>query len=157
MIRKFVAQDLEAVKDILLKAEVFSREEIEVAFEVIDVYLSNPKQRDYELYASVDEINSVVGYLCIGSTPITKGTFDLYWIAVRPDSVRKGVGRELLKFAENLVRSKNGRLLVAETSSQPRYEEARKFYMANGFELVAKIKDYYDVNDDLLIYGKYLQ
>ena len=157
MIRKFVAQDREAVQKILVASSAFSEGEIEVALEVIDVYLGNPKQKDYELFTSVDERDTVIGYLCIGSTPISSGTFDLYWIAVRPDSHGRGLGRELLLFAETLVRSKGGRLIVAETSSQPRYERARRFYEANNFQLLAHIKEYYNVGDDLLIYGKYLQ
>jgi ribosomal protein S18 acetylase RimI-like enzyme len=157
MIRKFVARDLDAVRDILVKSEVFSAEEIIVALEVIEVYLGNPKQQDYDLYTAVDDQERIVGYLCIGSTPITSGSFDLYWIAVHPDSQRKGIGQELLMFAEDLMKSKGGRLLVAETSSLPRYEKARRFYEANHYNVLARIREYYNVGDDLIIYGKYFR
>lgn len=155
MIRKFVARDLDAVRDILVRSEVFSAEEIIVALEVIEVYLGNPKQQDYDLYTAVDDQERIVGYLCIGSTPIASGTFDLYWIAVHPESHGRGIGRELLTFAEDLVKSRGGRLLVAETSSLPRYEKARRFYELNQYNILARIKEYYAVGDDLIIYGKY--
>ena len=157
MVRKFVGEDVEPVRSILAKSGVFSEDELEVALEVIDVYLSNPKQTDYELFSSVDDRDRVLGYLCMGPTPITFGTFDLYWIAVHPDSHGRGIGRELLAFAENLVKASGGRLIIAETSSQPRYEGARKFYESNKYEVVAHIKEYYNVGDDLLIYGKYVR
>jgi ribosomal protein S18 acetylase RimI-like enzyme len=155
MIRKFVAGDVDAVRDILVKSEVFSAEEIAVALEVIEVYVGNPKQQDYDLYTAVDDQEKIVGYLCIGSTPITSGTFDLYWIAVHPESHGRGIGRELLTFAEDLVKSRRGRLLVAETSSLPRYEKARRFYELNRYNILARIKEYYAVGDDLIVYGKY--
>jgi ribosomal protein S18 acetylase RimI-like enzyme len=155
MIRKFVAQDLDAVRDILVKSAVFSNEEIVVALEVIEVYLGDPKQQDYDLYTAIDDKERVVGYLCIGPTPISHGTFDLYWIVVHPDSHGRGIGRELLMYAESLVKSGQGRLVVAETSSLPRYEKARRFYEANDYNVLARIKDYYNVGDDLVIYGKY--
>jgi ribosomal protein S18 acetylase RimI-like enzyme len=157
MIRKFVARDLDAVRDILVKSEVFSAEEITVALEVIEIYLENPKQQDYDLYTAVDDQERIVGYLCIGPAPISLGTFDLYWIAVHPDSQGKGIGRELLVFAEGLVKSRGGRLVVAETSSLPRYEKARRFYESNHYNVLARIKEYYNVGDDLIIYGKYFQ
>jgi ribosomal protein S18 acetylase RimI-like enzyme len=157
MIRKFVAQDLDAVRDILVKSAVFSTEEIMVALEVIEIYLEDPEQQDYDLFAAVDDRERIVGYLCIGPTPISDGTFDLYWIVVHPDSHGKGIGRQLLLFAESLVKSRHGRLMVAETSSLPRYEKARRFYEANHYNVLARIKEYYNVGDDLVIYGKYFQ
>lgn len=157
MIRKFVARDLDSARDILVKSEVFSAEEMRVALEVIGVYLGNPEQEDYDLYSAVDDQERIVGYLCIGSTPITSGTFDLYWIAVHPDSHRKGIGRELLMFAEEFVKSRGGRLLMAETSSLPRYERARRFYELNQYDILARIREYYNVGDDLIIYGKYFR
>ncbi|MGA9365743.1 MAG: GNAT family N-acetyltransferase [Bacteroidota bacterium] len=157
MIRKFVAQDLDAVRDILVKSAVFSTEEIMVALEVIEAYLGDQKQQDYDLYTAVDDQERIVGYVCIGPTPISYGTFDLYWIVVHPGSHGKGIGRDLLIFAENLVKSRGGRLMVAETSSLPRYEKARRFYEANQYSVLARIKEYYNVGDDLVIYGKYFR
>lgn len=157
MIRKFVVRDLDAVREILVKSGVFSAEEIIVALEVIEVYLENPKQRDYDLYTAVDDQERIVGYLCVGPAPISFGTFDLHWIVVHPDSQGRGIGRDLLLFAEGVVKSKGGRLVVAETSSLPRYEKARRFYESNHYNVLAHIKEYYNVGDDLIIYGKYFQ
>ena len=155
-IRKLQHGDREYVRTILQETDVFKPGEIAVAMELVDVFLDRQGQQDYDMYVSLDDEQNVVGYMCIGPTPITKGTFDLYWIAVKPSAQRHGIGRQLIEFGEHLVHSKDGRLIVTETSSQPKYLKVRTFYVHNGYGEVAHIRDYYDVGDDLVIYGKYL-
>jgi hypothetical protein len=60
-----------------------------------------------------------------------------------------------MKYAEDVVKQNQGRLLIAETSSQPKYEKTREFYLRVGYTELARIKDYYKVGDDLVVYGKY--
>ena len=87
---------------------------------------------------------------------MTEGTYDLYWIVVDSDLHGKGIGKKLLKHAEEIIKEKKGYLVIAETSSQPSYEATRKFYHSNDYEVLADIKDFYKVNDNLIIFGKYL-
>lgn len=154
-IRKFKQGDKEPVRTLLVHTESFTKAEVDVAIELVDLFLNNPNQRDYDLYTAVDT-NEVLGYICIGPTPLTEGTYDLYWIAVSPVAQGKGVGKQLIKYAEESVKKNNGRLLVAETSSQPKYQKTRDFYVSAGYEILSRIKEYYKVGDDLLVYGKYL-
>lgn len=154
-IRKFEQSDKEPVRNLLVLTESFTEAEVDVAIELVDLFLNNPNQKDYDLYTAVDEIE-VLGYICIGPTPLTEGTYDLYWIAVSPVAQGKGVGKQLIKYAEESVKKNNGRLLVAETSSQPKYQKTRDFYVSTGYEILSRIKEYYKVGDDLLVYGKYL-
>lgn len=155
-IRKLQQTDKDRIRGLLLETGVFKTEEVDVAMELADIVLEKPNQRDYEMYCCVDETDAVTGFLCIGPTPLTTGTFDLYWIAVDPAVQRQGVGRQLLSFGEERVRLQQGRLLVAETSSQPTYLPARRFYLRNGFIESARITDYYDRGDHLIIYVKHL-
>lgn len=155
-IRKTHHEDREPIRAILEDTNVFNREEIEVAMELIDAFLGDPSQNDYDIHSAIDPDGNVVGYSCIGPTPLTDGTFDLYWIAVKPSAHQRGIGKELLKYSENLAGSKGGRLLIAETSSQPKYEKTRAFYVRNNYLEIARIKDYYKIGDDLVVYGKYL-
>ncbi|HXX62776.1 MAG TPA: GNAT family N-acetyltransferase, partial [Bacteroidota bacterium] len=99
----------------------------------------------------------VEGYYCIGPTPATDGTYDLYWIAVDPALHGKGVGKRLDEHARDLVRQMGGRLLIAETSSQPKYEKTRSFYIGRGYQELARIREYYRPGDDLVVYGRYLK
>jgi ribosomal protein S18 acetylase RimI-like enzyme len=134
---------------------MFTDDEVGIALELIDVVLDRPGQRDYIIHV-FESAGVVLGYYCIGPTPATVGTFDLYWVAVAPEAQGKGVGRALDEHAIELVRSQGGRLLVAETSSQEKYGGTRNFYRARGYDEVARIRDYYRPGDDLVVYGKYL-
>jgi len=120
------------LRDILEATKVFRPEELEVAQDLMELSLANPAQEDYELYSDIDEDGRVLGYYCIGPTPMTDGTFDLYWIASDPAVHGQGVGTRLLRHCEDLVRRKGGRLIVVETSSQPSYEPTRRFYSRRG-------------------------
>jgi ribosomal protein S18 acetylase RimI-like enzyme len=92
----------------------------------------------------------------VGPTPATEGTFDLYWVAVEPSVQGKGIGRALDDHACDLIRGMSGRLIIAETSSLPRYGKTREFYVRRGYRELARIAHYYRPGDDLVVYGKYL-
>lgn len=155
-IRKLIEDDRRQVENILISTGVFHDQEIKIALELIDICLNDPNQRDYDIYSYVDDGNRVFGYFCIGLRPLTDGTYDLYWIAVSPEAQGKGIGKRLIAHAEELVKSKGGRLILAETSSRPAYFNTRKFYVHSGYSEIARIRDFYKIGDDLVVYGKYL-
>jgi len=133
----------------------FKPAEVLVAEEVIDSYLRDPHDSGY--YTSVAESDStVVGYICYGPTPLTKATWDVYWMAVASREKRKGIGGELLAYAEDKIKEAKGRLIVIETSSQPGYENTRRFYSNRGYESIAHLPDFYALGDDKIILQKRL-
>jgi ribosomal protein S18 acetylase RimI-like enzyme len=152
-IRPFTLEDQSPILEILYRTRMFTPLEIEVARELIDAWLYHPEQKDYILYTAEGE-GKATGYVCYGPTPATEGTFDLYWIAVDPLYQRSGIGKELLLFTEKRIQECNGRLIIIETSSQEKYAPTRSFYERNGYTLEARIKDFYRVGDDRLIYVK---
>ena len=155
-IRPFVKEDIQPLRDILRATDVFKEEEIVVAVELMEIVAGEPDQKDYIMATSVDEANVVRGYYCIGRTPMTCSTFDLYWIAVDPAMHGKGIGRELNRHCEEYIVSRGGTLIVAETSSQPKYEKTRAFYFRNHYIEASRIRDYYSPGDDLVVYTKHL-
>jgi ribosomal protein S18 acetylase RimI-like enzyme len=154
-IRRLERKDVEPLKRILEATNVFRDEEIETAVELMETTLD--QNDDYVQMTAVDEGDSAQGYYCVGPTPMTASTFDLYWIAVNPEHHGKGLGRQLLADCESTVRSMNGSLIVVETSSLPKYEGTRRFYVRNNYLETARIRDYYAPGDDLMIYTKHLQ
>jgi ribosomal protein S18 acetylase RimI-like enzyme len=142
------------VYEILQLTDMFTLPEINVAMELIDVYLFNKEQKDYLIYVAIGQGNEVVGYICYGPTPATEGTFDIYWIAVSPAIQKRGIGRELLVFAENEIQKYRGRMIIIETSSQQKYFATQQFYQKNGYIIEARIKDFYRSGDDKLIFIK---
>ena len=155
-IRPIIPDDREPLKTILENTGVFSDAEIHVALELIDAVLGDPVSDDYNIRVAVDEDQTILGYYCVGPTPLTASTYDLYWIAVRPAVHSRGIGSQLLADAERFVSSRGGVLMLAETSSQPKYENTRQFYIRNQYAEIARIKNYYKIDDDLVVYGKYL-
>ncbi|MDZ7291363.1 MAG: GNAT family N-acetyltransferase [candidate division KSB1 bacterium] len=142
--------------------------EVQCALELIDVYLNVVNQKDYFVLCAVNASDEPIGYVCYGPTPLTVGTYDLYWIAVDPAWQGRGVGSLLMEYVEQAVsRPQNtlvgatasvhrARLLIIETSSLPRYESARRMYQRHQYREVARIQDFYAEGDDRVIYAKRL-
>ena len=96
-------EDREPLRQLLIETDVFTAEEVEIALELIDICLDRPDQQDY-IINTYQEEGEAVGYYCIGPTPATEGTFDLYWIAVKPSLHGRGIGGVLNSHAESLIR-----------------------------------------------------
>ncbi len=129
---------------------------MEVAEELIDSYLNDPVGSGYHiLVAEVD--STVTGYICYGPTPMTEGTWDIYWEAVAPGKQGRGIGSALMKSAEKEIVRAKGSLAIVETSSTPLYEKTKNFYLGQGYEVICRIPDFYAPGDDKLILQKRLK
>lgn len=148
------AEHRERIRGILEETDVFRYDEVLVGLEVLDIYVSQPEQTDYYFLGAFDGEGELVGYTCYGPTPCTLGTWDLYWIAVDPEWQEAGVGSRLLAEAESEVWSRHGRLILAETSSQPSYDGTRAFYAQRGYDAVSRVVDFYAPGDDRVIFAK---
>ena len=155
-IRPFVASDREALRALIEATNVFRAEEVDVAVELMDAAIGDPRQRDYVLATYVDEAEAVRGYYCYGPTPMTQSTFDLYWIAVDPTLHGSGIGTLLLTHCEESIKNSGGSLVVVETSSLPKYEATRRFYRRHRYDETACLRGYYAPDDDLVIFTKHL-
>lgn len=152
-----VAADRSGVFRILENAGNFTPEEVGTALELIDEWLELGEHSGYLTYvleSQGEDSSEVLGYVCFGPTPLTEATYDLYWIAVDKSKHRGGVGKRLLKFAEEDIARRGGQMLLVETSSQETYGGTVQFYEKTEYVMVGKIKDYYKVGDDKLIFVK---
>lgn len=131
---------------------VFNEAEIAIALELIDA----PPEVGYRFIVAEVE-GDVAGYACFGSTPLTNGTFDLYWIAVDPARHGRGIGRALMRASEYAIREAGGRLMLIETASKPSYDNTRVFYLRYGCREVARIPEFYAIGDDKVIYARELR
>lgn len=158
MVRTLIQDDREKIRNILTDTNNFNDDEITIALELLDVYLNNPEQKDYEIFVDVNDENenNLNGYVCIGPRPLTEGTYDLYWIAVNPKIQSRGIGSKLVLYIEEHIKRNGGYLVLIETSGKPSYEKERKFYEKNNYTKAVEIKDFYKRNDSLVIYSKYL-
>ena len=130
---------------------LFREAEIRTAVELLDEALDGDD--DYRFLGAFDGAD-LVGYACYGPTPDTRGTFDLYWIAVDRSRQGSGIGTQLVAAIEQQLSAVGGRLIVVETSSRSEYAPTRAFYEARGYKRTATILGYYAPADDLVIYVK---
>lgn len=98
----------------------------------------------------------VLGYACFGPRALTRGAYDLFWIAVDPAAQGQGVGRGLMERVEAEVKALGGNLLIIETSDAPHYTSTRRFYEVYGCDLEATIRDFYAPGEGLFIYTRHL-
>jgi ribosomal protein S18 acetylase RimI-like enzyme len=145
--------DRPLIEGILRNSGLFKDFEIQVALEILDVYLYQDGQEDYQFYmASTD--GRAAGYVCFGPNAVTEGTFELYWIAVDPLFQGRGVGRRLMEKAEKEAVHQGGRMMAVETSSREDYGPTRSFYRRLGYSEEARVADYYAPGDDKIIFVK---
>jgi aminoglycoside 6'-N-acetyltransferase I len=154
MIRSIKPSDVEGLEKLLKKIPNFNEAEVKVAMELIEITVNNPDQTDYNIFV-YEEDGKILGYHCTGKRPLTDAVYDLYWIVADPEHSGKGIGKNLLEHAENFVKERKGRWILAETSSKDSYLSTQSFYLRNNYTILSEIKDFYAVGDNLLIFGKY--
>lgn len=159
-IRPAETKDRGRIHEILVATARFSNEEVGWAMDLVDQGVETGERGEY-LVSVVEEPDSgprraVQGFVCYGPTPKTEGVYDLYWIAVDPKRQGQGLGQVLLKFVENEVRRMRGRMLLIETRSRASYAPTIRFYQRSGYAEVTRIKDFYRIEDDKIVFCKRL-
>jgi len=67
-----------------------------------------------------------------------------------------GSGSVLIQYVEQDVLSRGGRMILIETSSQETYGATIRFYERSGYYLSARIRNFYKIGDDKLVFQKEL-
>ncbi len=154
MIEVATPQDGPQVYEITAKTGMFNAEEVQCVYDIWQQHLQlGPDTSGYTFYVDKDG-DRVLGYVCVGPRGLTDRVYDLYWIVVDLSAQRHGIGRRLIDVAERIVREKNGRILVIETSGTEKYAGTRSFYLSCGYQHEATLRDLYADGDDLCIFTK---
>ena len=163
MIRKAHRSDRTALEQVLCSDSTFREDEIAVALELIDEAVVG--SADYWILVAEDSFdntdvtgghasNQVVGYVCYGPTPMTKSTFDLYWVVTHKQARGRGVARRLIQAMEADL--ERGAAIRVETSQLEGYGAARKLYERLNYPEVCRLEDFYRPGDHLIVYYKRL-
>jgi len=143
--------DYESVRDICDSTGFFYPEEVDVAVELLDERIQRGEDCGYYfVFAELD--GKTIGYSCFGPVPMTKGSWDLYWIVTHNDYRGKGIGKMLLQATYDDARKLGARAIYAETSGREKYVPTRKFYENNQYSIEVVMKDFYDLGDDKYVY-----
>ncbi len=172
MIRQIKKTDKEQIRAIAVSVGSFYKNEIECCLEMADEAI-NPAAAEEETeeeadraeaqssyrsttFACYEEGGKVVGFISYGPDEMTKGTWEVYWLAVHKRQQGKGIGRELMQHAEKEALKAKARQLVLETSSLQNYDHVRRFYEKLGYVTVATVPDYFAIGDHKVVYVKRL-
>jgi ribosomal protein S18 acetylase RimI-like enzyme len=155
MIRPTTAADTPHLLQLTEGTGVFKPHEIVALNEVLSDYHAEAHQQGH-VAVTHEENGRILGYAYYAPAAMTDRTWYLYWIAVKRDTHAKGIGGRLLRYAEDDIRQRKGRVLFIETSSLPRYELTRKFYLKHGYEITGVLRDYYSDGDDMVVFRKRL-
>lgn len=150
--------DLDSVRAIAAATGVFRADEIAVAVELAEDRLARGSEASgYRfLFAETTGESSPLGYACFGPIPCTLTSWDLYWIAVRPERMGRGIGRMLMQALELAARAEGCLDMYVETSAQKRYEATRAFYLKGGYRIEHVFRDFYAPGDGRAVYVKRL-
>ena len=129
--RHVTPQDPAIVRRLVTDTGFFSLAEVAVAVELVEQRLATGVASGYE-FLLAESRGQVIGYTCFGLIACTRGSYDLYWIAVEKSCQRQGIGRQLLAETERTIRQAAGRQVYIETSGRPIYHSTRCFYHAPG-------------------------
>lgn len=147
-------EDIGKLKNIILSTELFTHEEVKVAIDLILERIIRREHSGYHFLLAEEARNTTIGFSCFGPIACTKGSFDLYWIAVHAHFQNRGIGSLLLKKSEKEMAGMGSRRIFIETSSQSRYDATRRFYEKHGYKIASEIKGFYSNNDNKIIYEK---
>lgn len=148
-----IPEDTLNVKRIVESTGFFYDFEVDVAIELVDERLNKGIESGY-LFTFIEVNNEVAGYACYGLIPCTKCSYDLYWIAVDDKFRGKGLGKKIMTDVEKEIAKLGGHNIYIETSSREKYIPTQNFYLNCNCTLEARFKDFYDIDDDKLVYVK---
>jgi ribosomal protein S18 acetylase RimI-like enzyme len=155
-------EDLNKIRTVLKGTGFFDAapDEIDVAAGLVEEVLANGNSvENYKILIAEENASSVgqneiAGYVCFARVPCSVSTYEIYWIAVNKNIQGKGTGRHLINEVEKIVKQLHGSKLILYTAGRALYAPTHKFYKACGFKEEARIKNYYSIGDDCVIYSK---
>lgn len=150
-IKAVTKSDLSGIKKVVDSSELFPSEYLD---EMISDYFNNPDTQDI-WFTYIDNNRQIaIGY-CVPEK-LTDGTYNLLAIGVSQETQRKGIASQMMNYIEQLLKLKNGRILIVETSSDDAQIGARKFYQKIGYTQAAVIKDFWKEGEDKIVFWKKL-
>ena len=129
------SSDRQKLLELTARTGLFTQYDIDTLDGVLEDYLDPDSTENVNHVCVTCEFNGgAVGYIYYAETEYADRVWFVWWVAVDKATQGQGVGRDLLRYAEEDVRQRGGRLMFIETSGQPGYEPTRRFYERNGYD-----------------------
>ncbi len=147
-------EDVATVREILESSGFFLPHEVPEAINLLNDKLQKGNNSAYH-FIFAETAGNVPGYICYGLMSCSILSYGVYFLAVHEQYRAQHIGKQLLLKAEEKIKERNGKNIFIETASKPLYEPTRKFYHKMNYTIEAVLKDFYDVNDDKVIFSKH--
>ena len=154
MIRPTIPEDTTALIALADATGLFPPSALELLRQMLTDALGG--NSDTEHFWITDDDNGAMGVAYCEPERMTDRTWNLQLIAIHPDHQGQGRGAKLLRYVEQALTARGGRMLLIETSGLPDFERTRTFYAKCGYQEEARIRDFYAVNDDKVVFRKVL-
>src|SRR5271154_4286691 len=128
MIRPTTPADTDALIAIAAGTGVFKPIELVALGEVLSDYHASSREHGH-ISVTLELNGKPAGFAYYAPAAMTDRTWYLYWIFVSKNIQAKGIGAQLLAFAEKDILATGGRVFLIETSSLPSYQPTRNFYL----------------------------
>jgi ribosomal protein S18 acetylase RimI-like enzyme len=152
MIRSTAPDDTIALIALAEATGLFEANQLDEVSEMLADYFAT--NSDSDRFWITDDDCGPVGVAYCELEPMTDRTWNLQLIAILPDRQGQGRGATLLRYIEQTLRARGGRVLLVETSGLPEFDRVRAFYRKCGFDEEARIRDFYKAGDDKIVYRK---
>lgn len=150
MVHETLKKDIDGIRSIIEATGLFPSEMLD---DMIKPFFDGEGDRSIWLTLENEE---PVGVLYAEPERMTDGTWNILMIAVHPDHQHSGNGSALVSYLESILRERNARLVLVETSGLEEYEQARSFYRKIGFTEEARIREFYSTGEDKIVFVKAL-
>lgn len=151
MIREITSDDVDALIE-LAKTLQFDADELAVVRGTLTDYLEGNSQALW--FTAVD--SQPVGVIYCEPELMTQGTWNVLMLSIAPDCRRKGYGSALMQQVETALVTQGAHLVIVETSSRDEFKPARDFYAKCGYSEEARIRNFYALGDDKVVFAKQL-
>ena len=154
MIRPTTTDDAAAIVDLAVSSGLFPPDGTVELAAVLAACLAGENGPDHVWLTDDDGGPAAAAY--VAPERMTDGTWNLYFLAVRPDRQRQGRGAALVRHVERTLAARGARLLLVETSGLASFERTRAFYRACGYDEEARLRDFYAAGEDKVVFRKAL-
>lgn len=156
---KMLPGDPEIVRMISSSTGIFDSDDTEITVELAENALEQQNNPEEEiahdtrfLFVEIDGVTCA--YACYGHIADSDSTYELYWLSTHNNYRGQGIGKKLVAKLIEVIQEEGGSKLYIKTDSREDYTPTRHFYDSCGFEVEARLKQYYDKNDDCFIYSR---
>lgn len=146
--------DFSALSVLVKDVGLFDPSELDDVVGMLRSYCKGKSPGEY--WAVYEDKGEIVGTGYYVPERMTVGCWNVLFLGVHPTRRGQGIGRAIMQWIEEKLRSKKQRVLLVETQGDESFARQRRFYQSCGFVKEATIREYYDEGFDKVVFWKRL-